>query len=394
MIPFELTNDQRRHFGLDPIKSDWEIVPLKGDTYRPESILYFEGDTIKRHIVSTEKEYIEKQYNEVTSNRNILLPKTAKGKEKKLSAAVLEQRQPLGVYLSVSCGYLMIGNYSSQTTFYSTRWESDDQSDKHPKEHIAEFVKSSPENHLLEIQQFKNAKGKNVKFKSGDYFTFKLSRTNYGFGRVLLDINKIRKKGLIPKEHGLFLPMGAPVFVELFIYQSSSKDVSISLLDAQAKLPSDIMMDNLLLNGEYEIIGHREIKDEEFDFPISYGRSIDQRRVVFLQWGLIHKELPYEKFYKYISGKTTTYQNPYGYYSIGFRPHYDTTEIIRSIENNGRFDFDKSEHYLAKWDLRNPTNKAIKDELFEVFGLDQEKGYIENCKLTGTSPTTEFVKMA
>lgn len=188
--------------------------------------------------------------------------------------------------------------------------------------------------------------------------------------------------------------MGPPVFVELFIYQSSIKDVSIPVLDAQPKLPSDIMMDNLLLYGEYEIIGHREIKDKEFDFPISYGRSIDQRRVVFLQWGLIHKELPYEKFYKYISGETPTYQNPYGYYSIGFRPRYDTTEIIRAIKNNGRFDFDKSEDYTAKWDLRNPANKAIKDELFVVFGLDPDKNYLENCKLTGTAPTTEFVKMA
>ncbi|WP_256009766.1 immunity 26/phosphotriesterase HocA family protein [Desertivirga xinjiangensis] len=393
MIPFELTNEQRQYFGLDAIKPEWEKVSFKGDTYRPESILYFEGAIIKRHIVSTEKQYIEKQYNELTSDRTILLPKTAKGKEKKLTASVLEQQRPTGVYLDVSCGSLMIGSYATQTTFYSTLWESNKQSEKDPKELINEFIETSPENHLEDILQFKNAKRKNVKFKSGDYFAFKLNRTNYGFGRVLLDINKIRKKGLIPKEHGLFLPMGPPVFVELFIYQSSTKDVSISLLDAQPKLPSDLMMDNLLLYGEYEIIGYREIKDEEFDFPISYGRSIDQRRVVFLQWGLIHRELPYEKFYKYISADTPTYQNPYGYYSIGFRPHYDTTEIIRSIENKGRFEFDKSEHYAAKWDLRNPANKAIKDELFEVFGLFPDKSYFENCKLTGTSLTTEFVKI-
>ncbi|MBC7914750.1 MAG: hypothetical protein H7Y07_11590 [Pyrinomonadaceae bacterium] len=57
------------------------------------------------------------------------------------------------------------------------------------------------------------------------------------------------------------------------------------------------------------------------------------------------------KFYKYINAETPTYQNPYGYYSIGFRPHDHITEIIRGIENNCRVDFDKSENYAAKWDL-------------------------------------------
>jgi len=117
---YELTNEQRKYLGLDPILKHWDKVVLSGDTYRPESILYFDKDTIKRHIVSTEKEYFEKQYDELTKDRSILLPKTNKGKEKKLTASVLEQRQPTGLYLSISCGHLKIGNYNSQTTFYSS----------------------------------------------------------------------------------------------------------------------------------------------------------------------------------------------------------------------------------------------------------------------------------
>src|SRR5687768_3249389 len=111
---YEVTNKQREYLGLDPIENHWHKVPFKGDTYRPESVLYFEGDTIKRHIVSTENLYSEKQYDELTKERSILLPKTNKGKEKKLTASVLEQRQPTGVYLSISQGYLTIGNYTTQ----------------------------------------------------------------------------------------------------------------------------------------------------------------------------------------------------------------------------------------------------------------------------------------
>ncbi|WP_167851983.1 immunity 26/phosphotriesterase HocA family protein [Hymenobacter elongatus] len=393
MTTFELTNNQRKYFGLDPIESHWDRVIFKGDTYRPESILYYDKDTIKRHIISTDNKYSELHYNELTSDRTILLPKTDKGKGKKLSASVLEQRQPLGIYLSVSNGDLTIGSYNTQTTFFSNRWVSEIQSEKSISELVSDFIEQSPDNHLKEIELFKNAKRKNIKFKTGDYFCFKLSRTSYGFGRILLDVNKIRKSKLIESHHGLSLLMGPPVIIELFVYKSNIKKVDIAILDKQPKLPADVMMDNLFLYGEYEIIGHRQIKDEEFDFPISYGRSIDQRKIVFLQWGLIHKELPQDIYQKYIfTEETQVGQNPYEYYSIGFRPHYDTYEIIKTLNNNGVYDFANSKHYKAKWDLRNPKNKDVKNELFKVFGLDSNKSYFDNSKLTATKLPNEIIK--
>lgn len=151
MTTLEPKNHQREYFGLDPIEKHWDKVVFKGDTYRSESILYFDKDVIKRHIVSTEIEYSEKQYNEQTKDRKILLPKTDKGKEKKLTASVLEQRQPLGVYVSINCGNLTIGNYNSQTTFYSSSWDNEEQSKKSILEIIEDFIKKSPDNHLIEI---------------------------------------------------------------------------------------------------------------------------------------------------------------------------------------------------------------------------------------------------
>lgn len=391
MATYELTNNQRKYFGLEPIESHWDKVVLKGDTYRQETFLYFDNNIIKRHIISSGNFYWEKQYDELTKDRNILLPKTNKGKEKKLTAPVLEQRQPTGVYLHISCGDLTIGNYYTQTTFYSSRWDNEKQSEKSIPEIIDDFINQSPENHFAEIEKYINSKRKNIKFKSGDYFCFKLDRIHFGFGRLLLDVNKIRKKKLIEDHHGLDLLMGPPLIVELFAYKSQTKVVDIETLDKQPKLPSDVMMDNLLLYGEFEIIGHRAIKDEEFNFPISYGRSIDQRFVVFLQWGLIHRELPPEVYNKYIySDEKQTKQNPYGYYSIGFRPSYDTMDIMKTISNNGIYDFDKSRYYKAKWDLRNPKNEEIKNEIFKAFGLDPSKTYLENSILTNTPLPSEI----
>lgn len=286
MTTYELTNQQREYLGLDPIEKLWNKIHFKGDTYRPDSWLYFNGETIKRHIISTDEKYYECHYDELTKDRKILLPKTSKGKENKLTGSVLEQRQPNGVYLNVTnYGNFLIGNHSTETTFYSSGWDKSDYTEtKNISELVDDFIKQSPRNHLKQIAEFKNAKRKNIRFKSGDYFSFKLDRTQFGFGRVLLDISKLRKKDLISKEHGLNLLMGTPVFVQLFVHASENKNIDITQIDSSPILPSDVMMDNILLYGEYEIIGHRDLREEDFDFPISYGRSIDQQRqIVFLQ---------------------------------------------------------------------------------------------------------------
>jgi hypothetical protein len=127
-------------------------------------------------------------------------------------------------------------------------------------------------------------------------------------------------------------------------------------------------------------------------FQLSIRHHLDQRRIVFLQWGLIHKELPQQVYCKHVTGEQQFDQNPYGYYSIGFRPHYDSIEIIKTINNNGIYNFDNAKHYNAKWDLRNPKNKEIKNELFKVFGLEPNKTYYENSILTGTILPSEIIK--
>lgn len=65
---YELNNEQRRYFGLEPIESHWERVILQGDKHRPDTILYFDGDTIKRQIISTRTTYKEFHFNEQTYN--------------------------------------------------------------------------------------------------------------------------------------------------------------------------------------------------------------------------------------------------------------------------------------------------------------------------------------
>ena len=402
-MAFELSNEQRVYFGLEIINPDWERVPFRGDAYRPDSVLYFEGDTIKRHIISTDEKYDEKQYNDLTKGRSILLPATIKGKEKKLTASVLELRQPHGVYCHINIHRgILIGNYNTQTTFYSNRWESHNLNETAPIDKlVSNFISTSPPSHLSGIEFFKNAKRKNVKFKPGDFFAFKINRTEYGFGRILLNIDELKKKNILSQEHGLSFIMSKPVLIKFYAYTSKIKNVNISDLIGLSCLPSDYMMDNLLFYGEYEIIGNKPLTIDEMDFPMSYGRHIDHRRnSIFFQWGLINIELPSSSFNKYLVADNTRLPeghpsrritNPYGYYSVGFSPSYSGNDIMGTILNDGFFDYQNTSISKANFDLRNPQNHQIKDEIMKAFGLDIKKNYAENSLLTKTIDVIEIM---
>ena len=52
-------------------------------------------------------------------------------------------------------------------------------------------------------------------------------------------------------------------------YKDGDYLTAINFLKKQIKLPSDYIMDNLIFYNEYEIIGNRNIKNEDLDFPIS-----------------------------------------------------------------------------------------------------------------------------
>ena len=91
-IPFQLSNEQRKYLGLVPVEEHWELVELAG------SYVYFDGDVIRKKIKLEDGGYYECELAEVTAeNRTMLLPKTAKGKTKKLTRY---QQVPSGHFLA------------------------------------------------------------------------------------------------------------------------------------------------------------------------------------------------------------------------------------------------------------------------------------------------------
>ena len=377
---FELTNEQRKYLGLVQVEKHWELVKLN-DMY-----LYFDGDTIRKKIKVNNNSYLEQELCERTAeNRTILQPKTEKGKPKKLNFTATQSFSPFGVYFSFEEKYLCIANYTTQTTYFGESFDSE-KNIKDLQMWLEQWVADSTDGDLQEIEAFKTAKRQHCKFKEGDFFAFKVGRRHWGFGRILIDVDKLKKTEEFKKQnnYGLSKIMCKPLIVKVYHKISDTLNVDLSELKKCMSLPSQSIMDNHFYYGESKIIGHQDLAIDEYDMLISYSGS-DTYGIadpIYLQYGLIYKETSKKKFTKYLKqdmNNGSCEYNPYRNEAIGFGLEVD--KLRKCVELQSNLPFWNSGNYFRERDLRNPKNVEIKREIFRAFGLDADKSYAENLRL-------------
>lgn len=376
---FELTNEQRRYLGLCPVEKDWDLIKLNN------LFLYFDGDIIRKKIVVSDNGYFEQELCEKTAeNRSILLPKTTKGKPQKMNFTATQSFRPFGIYFNFSADYVCIANYATQTTYFKENFK-DEKSLEYLKYWLNQWVADTTETDLSEIEMLKNAKRRHCKFKEGDFFAYKIGRRKWGFGRILIDVGKLRKSEDFKrkKNYGLANLMGKALIVKVYHKISDTLNINLDELAGCMALPSQAIMDNHFYYGEYVIIGNKKLEICEYEEPlISYSRSINstkEPKSVYLQYGLIYKETTVNKFDKYLTGEPKSYgpeENPYRNESIGFGLY--TENLEQCIAENSNSPFWQGEYYMLKNDLRNPLNIKVKREIFDFFELDADKSYVEN----------------
>ncbi|WP_062054554.1 immunity 26/phosphotriesterase HocA family protein [Aquimarina longa] len=373
---FQLTKTDRKYLGLKPVKSNWDIVQLTDEIY-----LFFDGSTIIKSITVNQNSYQENDMNEETSNnRTILLPKTGRGKPKKLNFSSFQSRNGIGTYFSFTAGNqgVIIGNYTTQKTFYETYFQEIEINNfSELRKWLDNFINSSSKNHLLDINKFGKEKRKRVKVKEGDFFTFKVDRKNYGFGRVLLDIRKLHKEKFFEKEnhYGLSNLMAQPLTIKVYHHISETKNIDVSILKNKKCFPSEHIMDNRLFYGDYEIIGNLPLENSEMEFPMSFSESIDysNKGLIYFQWGFIYKEKNIKQISKSIVG------NYFRNEGVGVGLRLNKKILINCIKDNSNdYYWNSDAFYTFKKDLRNPKNKESKIKIFKEFGLNPELEYYQN----------------
>ena len=376
---FELTNEQRKYLGLIPVEEHWELVKFDNGIY-----YYFEDDIIRKEIKVSKNYYHEAELNEKTAeNRTMILPKTKRGKIKKFNYTATQSFSPFGTYFTFSTDGVIIANYTTQRTYYSEIFsEKEKISLDDLKKWLDKWMKETTEEDLEEIEEFKNAKRKHCKFNEGDFFAFKISRREWCFGRILLDVSKLRKDENFKKNknYGLANLMGKPLIIKVYHKISDNKNIDLKELSKCLALPSQAIMDNIFYYGEAIILGNLPLKPEENDMFISVSESISgiDKNIAYLQYGLIYREIPlsdYEKLIKDLKIGAQTLRRE----GIGFV--IDTYKLKECIEakSNSPFWEKYKKHNVP--DLKNPDHIELKRKIFKAFGLDADKTYEENIKM-------------
>ena len=376
---FELTNEQRKYLGLIPVEEHWELVKFDNGIY-----YYFEDDTIKKEIKVSKNYYHEAELNEKTAeNRTMILPKTVRGKIKKFNYTATQSFSPFGTYFTFSTDGVIIANYTTQRTYYSEIFsEKEKISLDNLKKWLDKWMKETTEEDLEEIEEFKNAKRKHCKFNEGDFFAFKISRREWCFGRILMDVSKLRKDENFEKNknYGLAHLMGKPLIIKVYHKISDNKNIDLKELSKCLALPSQAIMDNIFYYGEAVILGNLPLKPEENDMFISVSESISgiDKNIAYLQYGLIYREIPlsdYEKLIKELKIGAQTLRRE----GIGFV--IDTYKLKECIEAKSNSPFWEKYKKRNVPDLKNPDHIELKRKIFKAFGLDADKTYEENLKM-------------
>ena len=377
-LQFELTNEQRKYLGLIPVEEHWELVKFDNGIY-----YYFEDDTIKKEIKVSKNYYHEAELNEKTAeNRTMILPKTVRGKIKKFNYTATQSFSPFGNYFTFSTDGVIIANYTTQRTYYSESFNERNISLDNLNNWLDKWIKECTEEDLKEIEEFKNAKRKHCKFKEGDFFAFKIGRREWAFGRILLDVAKLRKDENFEKNknYGLAHLMGKPLIIKVYHKISDNKNVDLKELSECLALPSQAIMDNIFYYGEAIILGNLALETQEYDMLISVSESISyiDKDIAYLQYGLIYKEIPlsdYLKLIKELKVDAQTFRRE----GIGFV--IDTDNLKECIKAKSNSPYWERESKYKILDLKNPAHIELKRKIFKAFGLDADKTYEENIKM-------------
>ncbi|WP_306349605.1 Imm26 family immunity protein [Flavobacterium sp. '19STA2R22 D10 B1'] len=379
MDRFEFTNIQRPYFGLNTVQDHWERIEF------PKGLIcYFDGNVIQKTIqysVYNTEYYTEFDTLIGTNQRTHILSKTGKGKEKPITPTNIYETPLKTSYFHVEIKTVP----NNQLTIY-TKWtigkqELDFKNNAivfhnlvtlHDfQRQITPFIAQLPEYHLETIQTLKatkTEKTKPVRFQSGDFFAIPIAfdlygkPTLYNFGRHLINVAELRKKGLVEEDHQWNSLMTVVQLVMLYSYTAPTLEVDLTALAQAQTIPSFHMMDDNLMRGIYPIVGHLPLKAEELNFPLHFFHSATDYS---LGWGLAR----IEKQGKHNIDPVPDWMFRNNIVSSGAAKRNLDVSLIYEGEGRG--------------DLQHPKHKATKEAIFKAFNIDPNLSYDDFCVIAG-----------
>ena len=188
--------------------------------------------------------YAEGDYREETAEeRTLLLPRTKRGKPKKLSAVTLTERRPFGMYLRWEgrFGNVLLGCADTQQTYDSSRMDGlRVESFTQFRDWLDRWTADTTPADRAEAAAFCRRKRQHAAYREGDFFRFRAGRRQYGYGRILLDYDRMRRE----KQPFWDILMGKPLVVKVYHLITEDPDFPPEHPRTLPALPSQFLMDN------------------------------------------------------------------------------------------------------------------------------------------------------
>jgi hypothetical protein len=263
MTRYELTNHQRKYFGLAPAANGWAKQALN------ETItVYFHHDKIVK-LLNYGWGYVECDIDIDTKDRQILLPKTVRGKEQKLTVPRVLKIKGSGVEFSGSFlgGGINVYDHRRNLLFIQSFQEDGEiKSYQDIEDWISDYINKLPAGYFHWLHDELSQKRLKIQAKQGDVVAFKIAHNEYGFARILLDVFADRKKGDI-KRPELYSVHPRSLIVAPYAHYADTLDVDIEKLVTKKTLPARCIFDLDVYRGEMPIVGHKPLSEVERQIP-------------------------------------------------------------------------------------------------------------------------------
>jgi hypothetical protein len=263
-LRYELTNDQRKYFGLEPVGKRWERLQLNDKV-----VAYFDENRIVK-VLNYGWGYQEYDTIINTIDREILLPKTNRGKQQKLSVPRILKIKGSGVQFSGSFEGGNIHVYDNKRNLFFIK-SFDEGGDMRTYENIgnwiANYIANAPSNYFDWLADQLTQRKLRVKIEAGDFIAFKLTQTEYGFARILRNIFSDKKRNIL-EQNQMYWFHPRSLIVAPYAHFATTQNVNLDELKDKPTLPAACIFDIDVYRGEMPIIGHKPLSEMDKLIPL------------------------------------------------------------------------------------------------------------------------------
>jgi len=369
-----LTNSLRPYFGLHPVEEHWETIEIRDGFF-----IYIDGDIIRKRISVSEQTYQESDVEIATRNREVILPQTTRGKEKKMNYTHISSVKANGVVFSAGVrtgdqpsGYIIARNAKTFFELPLTNIKN-----LTSKEEIVEWLHQYPSNlpsdYDRKLNKLTSKKSLRYKAVPGDIFRVEIDLFTDGYVLVIGDLRQMQKDGLFSEDCLWNDVMTMPLFIRPYLFKTTNRLPRIEhITSAPLSEQTLIVMDDHFMRGSYEKVGHKTLTETDILLPLGYVINIDYGKEsrYRLSWGTG----TISKSEKEISFKTASRFSNYGV-CAGIDTEWFNTVRARTCLDS----------------LENPLFSMERKKALDEFGFPEDITYDEFNRRTAGLTRLEYL---